>query len=141
MASRITYKTRQREILLEYLSSRQGEHITAGDVCDYLKEQGSGIGQATVYRQLEKLVEEGVLAKYNVGAATPACFEYLGEEHSAEKGTCYHCKCEKCGKLIHLHCEELEELQEHFRKEHGFRMDSRRTVFYGVCDDCMSDET
>ena len=60
----------------------------------------------------------------------------MGESVHADGGTCYHCKCEKCGKLIHLHCDELDGLQSHIRGEHGFEINSMRTVFYGLCDAC-----
>lgn len=130
------YKTKQREMLISYLSSVSGEHITAGDVCEYFKEQGVSIGQATVYRQLESLVDEGIVNKYMIDANSPACFEYMGEEIHAGAGICFHCKCSKCGKLLHLHCEELMEIQDHLQKEHGFMLDPKRTVFYGICEEC-----
>ena len=100
------YKTKQREILLEHLKTIPGKHFTAGDICEYFKEQGSPIGQSTVYRQLEELVNEGLLNKYNLTASDPACFEYIGEHLHSDGEICFHCKCEKCGKLIHLHCDE-----------------------------------
>ena len=89
---------------------------------------------ATVYRQLERMVDEGLIAKYNIDVNTPACFEYLGS-HLGEE-TCYHCKCCVCGKLIHMHCDELPELQKHVLEHHGFSIDPVRTIFYGVCSDC-----
>ena len=49
---------------------------------------------------------------------------------------CFHCKCEKCGKLIHLECTELSLIGEHLREEHGFSIDHARTVFYGTCNEC-----
>jgi Fur family ferric uptake transcriptional regulator len=58
MNSRSKYKTKQREILLDYFKLVPGVHITASDVCDYLKEHGAPIGKSTVYRQLESLVDE-----------------------------------------------------------------------------------
>ncbi len=137
MNSRSKYKTKQREILIRYLESVRGVHITAGDVADHFREQGSAIGQSTIYRQLESLVDEGVLNKYIIDGNSPACFEFIGTDCHTEKETCFHCKCEKCGKLIHLHCDELEEIQEHLYAEHRFRLDPLRTVFYGLCDECM----
>ena len=131
-----TYKTKQREILLKYLEKHAGDHITAGDVCEYFKGQGASIGQATVYRQLEKLVDEGLLNKYIMEASGPACFEYVGMRVHKKGKTCFHCKCEKCGKLIHLHCEELEEMQGHLKEEHEFRLNPMRTVLYGICSEC-----
>ena len=55
MAHRSNYKTSQRDILLDYLESVKNTHITAGDVCEHFKSCGASIGQATVYRRLEKL--------------------------------------------------------------------------------------
>ena len=112
MNSRSRYKTKQREILIEYFEGRPGKHITAGDVSEYCKEQGALVGQSTIYRQLESLVDEGIINKYTIDVNSPACFEYIGEEVHEDKETCFHCKCEKCGKLIHLHCEELEEIRD-----------------------------
>lgn len=141
MNSRSKYKTKQKDILIEYLKNASGTHISAGDVCDYFKEQGANIGQSTVYRQLERLVDEGVINKYIIDGNSPACFEYVGEEGADDTHICFHCKCESCGKLIHLHCDEVEELQKHLYKKHKFRMDSRRTVFYGLCEACEQKES
>jgi len=136
MNSRSRYKTKQRETLIGYFESRPGQHITAGEVCEFCREQGTGVGQSTVYRQLESLVDEGIINKYTIDVNSPACFEYAGK-HDETGQTCFHCKCEKCGKLIHLHCDELEEIQSHLGREHHFRLDPRRTVFYGLCEECM----
>ena len=110
MASSSNYKTKQREIMLSYLESRPGVHITAEDVYEHFRAQGVTIGQSTVYRQLEKFVAEGLLNKYVLESGSSACFEYVGMTVHKKNETCFHCKCEKCGKLIHLKCEELEEI-------------------------------
>ena len=136
MASRPIYKTKQREILLQYMKENSSGHITAAQVCEYLRAQGTSIGQATVYRQLEKMVDEGILNKYVIDGNTPACFEYVGENGHVHEHACFHCKCEKCGRLIHMHCEELEGIASHLQSEHGFTLDPLRTVFYGVCEAC-----
>ena len=137
MAARARYNTKQREILLNYLRTVPGEHITAADACSYFREQGTSIGQSTIYRQLESLVDEGVINKYIIDSNTPACFEYTGEDSHADTEICFHCKCEKCGKLIHMHCDELEGIGQHLLEHHGFRLNPMRTVFYGLCEDCM----
>ncbi len=136
MNQRSKYKTWQRELLLEYLESLEGEHVTALDVSEYLKKKGAAIGQSTVYRQLESLVDEGIINKYIIDGNSPACFEYVGEGSHHKGGVCYHCKCEKCGKLIHLHCDELTSIGKHLDEEHKFKLDTKRTVFYGLCEEC-----
>ena len=137
MQTKSKYKTKQREKLLQYIERIPGTHFSAGDLCDHLKAEGAAIGLSTVYRQLELLVDEGVLQKYVIDGNTPACFEYVGEHKRAETDPGFHCKCEKCGKLIHLHCEELSQTQDHLRKEHDFQINPMRMVFYGLCSDCL----
>ena len=91
----------------------------------------------TVYRQLERLCEKGVVNKYIIDQNSPACFEYVGEGEKAEEvHSCFHCKCNVCGKLIHLHCHDLEGMMQHLLTHHGFHWDSKKTVFYGLCADC-----
>jgi Fur family ferric uptake transcriptional regulator len=137
MNTRSKYKTKQREILLGYLKDKSGVHVTANDVCEYCKNQGSSIGQSTIYRHLESLVDEGIINKYIIDANSPACFEYVGEEVHEDGEVCFHCKCEKCGKLIHLHCDVLKDIKYHLFEDHKFELNSMRTVFYGVCEDCQ----
>jgi Fur family ferric uptake transcriptional regulator len=138
MNSKGKYKTKQREDIVEYLKTVSGEHITVSDVYEYFRSKGASVGQTTVYRQLERLVDEGLVTKYIVDANSPACFEYMPPE-SHGKGNCFHCKCEKCGKLIHLHCEEMDEMMSHMKLEHGFVLDPKRTVFFGLCDECAGE--
>lgn len=137
MNSRSRYKTKQREQLLEYLETVPGIHVTAGDVYQHFKAAGDPIGQSTVYRQLENLVDEGIINKYIIDGSSPACFEYEEPENHTDAEPFFHCKCEKCGKLIHLHCDALKDMQVHLYKEHRFQVDPMRTVFYGLCEECI----
>ncbi len=136
MEKRSKYKTRQREMLLDYLRSSQGAHVTAFDVYFHLKSLGSSIGQATVYRHLEALVRDGVVNKYTFDSSSPACFEYIYYDNHEKQGICFHCKCEQCGALIHLNCEELKSIKEHLYSKHQFVLNPLRTVFYGTCEAC-----
>ena len=131
-----TYKTKQKEELLTYMKDTANGHITAADVCEYFRQRGTPMGTATVYRQLERMVEEGVVQKYVVDEKSPACFQYVDRDACGDKEVCFHCKCEKCGKLIHMHCDELMSISSHLYEEHGFVLDPKRTVFYGLCDQC-----
>jgi len=140
MSERSKYNTRQREILIDYLETVPRAHITISDVCEYFKTHGSPMGQATIYRQMEKLVDDGLVSKYIFDSNSPACFEYIGNSEHVSDGNCFHCKCEKCGALIHMHCDELSAIKGHLFEEHGFSLDPFRTVFYGICKDCREKE-
>ena len=136
MNSRSKYRTKQREILLQYFESVSGRHITVWDVCEYFRKRGEAIAQATIYRQIESFVNEGILNKYTVDNGSPACFEYVGEQSHVDSNICIHCKCEKCGKLTHLRGDEFEQMFYRIYGEELFRLDPIRTVLYGLCKEC-----
>lgn len=136
MTRRSTYQTRQMKELREFLASTDGKHVTVKDICRYFDEAGRPVGTATVYRNLEKLVEEGVVAKYSADPSDSACFSYIGSGEECCHPVCFHLKCQKCGRLIHLECDEITRLSEHMLRAHGFELNPVRTVFYGLCEDC-----
>ena len=140
MSNKAQYQTKQRDELLTYLESMSGQHITVNDVCEYFKSKGKSIGTTTVYRQLEKMVDQGIVTKYVIDAGSPACFEYVSPDKHVHGSICFHLRCEICGRLIHMQCDELSSISTHIMKEHGFRVDPMRTVFYGICQDCMTDD-
>ncbi len=138
MEEKAKYKTKQREELLDYLKSLKDSHITAGDLCEHFRSCPASIGKATVYRQLEQLVDEGIVYKYVVDSASPACYEYVPESAHQSHGICFHCKCEKCGRLYHMHSTELEQIRAELERTQHFCIDPRRTVFYGICGNCSA---
>ena len=62
------YNTKHRDALLTYLKSRPGIHMTAADVCSYFRAEGEAIGTTTVYRQLDRLVDEGIFTDFESAA-------------------------------------------------------------------------
>ena len=105
------------------------------DICALLRRKRKAVGTTTIYRQLEKMVADGTVLKHVTGSSEAATFEYIGTA-SCHEPVCFHCKCEACGRLIHVECGELQSTEEHVRRHHGFAIDSRRTVFYGLCRTC-----
>lgn len=136
----IKYRTQHREELLSYLKTIRGQHFTVADLHAHFLEIGKPMGTTTVYRQLERLVDDGVVSKYVIDPNTSACFEYTGEKQEREEQLCVHCKCERCGRLIHLHCEEMQMIELHLRAHHHFLWNPLRTVFYGICEDCRAEK-
>jgi len=126
-----SYKTRQSSIILSYLQAEHG-HVTAASLTAHLREKGEAIGTATVYRQLDKLVDMGLVRKYITDKG--ACYQYAGngcDEH-------FHLKCTQCDTLFHVDCSFLSDLAPHILAHHGFTVDNRRTVMYGLCAKCKN---
>jgi Fur family ferric uptake transcriptional regulator len=123
---------------MEYFEANPQTHMTVKEICEYFRSHDISCGQATVYRQLESMVNDGIIRKYVIDENSPACYEYLNNESEQEHDLTFHCKCEKCGKLFHIHCHQLHDMQEHLGKEHGFTVNPLRTVIYGTCQQCRS---
>lgn len=137
MKGRGKYRTKQYEELLAHLEDIRGEHFTVNDLYTCFREGGNPIGVTTLYRHLDRLIEDGVVKRYVSDKGDPACFEYIGSGDCPGHESSYHCKCENCGRLIHMRCDEIGVLREHMLNEHGFMIDPMRTVIYGLCSECM----
>ena len=136
MTGKAQYKTRQMAELLAYLREVRGTHVTVQEICGHFRQTGSTVGTTTVYRNLERMVAQGTVAKYVIDGTNSAYFEYIGDADEKEHPVSYHCKCENCGKLFHFECEEVAGFGQHMLEHHGFAMDALKTVFYGVCGEC-----
>lgn len=126
------YATRQGRLLLDYFGKYPEKHITAEELSEALKND---VAKATIYRQLEKLVGEGSIRKYSLGKGNSSCYQLNREKHCELH---YHLMCTECKKVIHLECEALDALSKHIASEHGFVLDSSRTVLYGQCASCRA---
>ncbi len=127
------YNTKQKALILEYLKNIDG-HVTADDVVRYFRNNGNLIGKATVYRYLDKLVEQNVVLKYSLGNGQSACYQYVGEDEAEHH---YHLICVGCGNLIHEKCGYMDEISKHLSKNHDFVLDPLKTVLYGKCKNCQ----
>ena len=130
--SRGDYLTRGYLLVKEVLKSARGAHLSADEIYIALQARGEKIGRTTVYRQLERLVSEG-LVRRTVGEGG-ACFSFAGSSCSEH----YHLLCTACGKLEHLSCEKVKTLFRHIESEHGFVIDPSRTTLYGLCAACAT---
>lgn len=128
------YRTRQRELIVQFLKENSGRHLVAEDVAEHLRLAGTAVGKATVYRTLERLVEQNTVRKYRLGEGKSACYQYVGDSPDCQEH--YHLKCEGCGKLLHVECEYLQDISEHVLTHHHFHVNGAKTVLYGLCDHC-----
>lgn len=126
------YKTRQRELVRNYLALNTDRYLSVDDVWSGIAAEGQSVGRTTVYRYLEAMAQEGAALK----ATTPGGeARYRAVDESAT-GTLV---CLECGRAFPLDCQMAEDFQEHVFEHHGFRVDATRTVLYGRCSNCLGD--
>ncbi len=138
VAERIGYNTRQREKIMDVLLENKGRHMTVDELVYRLKENGVPVGVTTVYRYLELLEKQGLVRKYSAADGGSACFEYLPDPSSCTEH--FHFKCTGCGKLYHVDCSYLNDLEAHLKQEHHLRIDNSKTVLYGLCSGCSREK-
>ena len=135
------YQTPARRALLSLFSTHPHRQFTAEQVCTLLcqtNEQGTGLlGKSTVYRQLNRLCEQGALLRFEDtdpdGGAVHVYQYVLPEQDCA---THFHLKCLRCGKVTHLDCDKTDHLIGHVRASHGLSIDCGTSILYGLCSSC-----
>lgn len=128
------YNTKQKERVTAVLQAAGGAHLTADEIVSALAKAGDPIGKSTVYRQLERLTEQGTVRRFFVEEGVSACYQYVGAD--ADCHNHYHLKCAVCGRLLHVECDFLDEVAAHIFEHHGFRISGEKTVLYGICAEC-----
>lgn len=131
----MSYITNQQKAVLRRMEAHRDACVSAQELADELRAEGERVGVATVYRQLDKLERRGSVHK--VLTEEGAFYQFCP---AGERGECFLLKCERCGRLVHVDCEHLAPLYRHLEEEHGFLIDPRRTMFYGICAVCREAE-
>ena len=130
------YNTKQREAILAYIISHKNENLSASIIAKHFKEKEFHIGRTTVYRQLEKLADNGLIYKYPSEGSHSACFQYSEKSKTCQKH--FHLKCDNCGELLHMQCETMDEIQKLILNRHSFKINDLSTVLYGKCESCLN---
>ena len=124
------YLTKQRKILLDYLSSRTDESISAGELAQALSDR---ISKSAVYRNLADMEAEGRLRRVAGGGSREAVYQYIDE---AACRSALHLSCKKCGKTVHMKKQIADELVATVAESDDFSIDKGDTVIYGICSSC-----
>jgi len=133
----MAYSTKQQQAVLHCLETRGEAPLTAAALAEELRQNGSPVGLATVYRQLERLAQSGMVHKVNTEEG--AFYQYCPHQAEAHH-SCFLLRCEDCGRIVHLDCVHLQHLYDHLETEHHFRIDPRRTILTGLCQTCSGKE-
>jgi Fur family peroxide stress response transcriptional regulator len=119
--------TRQRAVVFDYLQSVD-HHPTAEEVFLAVKSQLPKISLATVYKNLEALVESGVASKWTYANAA-ARYDIRTDHH-------YHLRCLRCGRMWDVEPTEVSQLLANMQPQRGFQVSDYRLEFVGTCREC-----
>lgn len=130
IAEKQRYKrSRQRNRILELLRET-GTHPTADWIYEHLKKEFPHLSMGTVYRNLNILIDQGLVRKIDFGSTFDR-FDANIDPH-------YHFICEECGKIADLDLPIDENLNARVTEATSFSAMRHRIEFYGICDRCRT---
>ncbi|MGH2363970.1 MAG: Fur family transcriptional regulator [Chloroflexota bacterium] len=119
--------TGQRETVVRAIAGKTGA-FNPEALFDELRP--GGIGRATVYRALELLERQGMLARIHLNG----CHAYTvcEEQHH------HHLVCTSCNKVVPVDATDVESAIRRLAVDLRFRVDTHTLEFSGRCEACLA---
>lgn len=119
--------TIQKQVILNSIKNTKS-HPTAYELYQMIKEENPTIGQATIYRNLKTMEQDGditiIPSKNNIN-------RYDGDLSNHD-----HFICEKCGKVIDIYTPK-NIVEKEIEKQYGVKIKKDNTTYEGICKDCI----
>lgn len=123
--------TWQREAVRAALASAHG-FVSAQQLHQTLRDAGTTIGLATVYRALASLTEDGEADSIQAPEGENLFLSCTSKGHH------HHLICRRCGSARELEATVVEEWARTVGAEHGFSEIEHVIDLFGVCADCRA---
>jgi Fur family transcriptional regulator, ferric uptake regulator len=120
------------QIIIEFLTHKQ-HHFTSQQVFDQIKTRLPAVNRSTVYRSLERLVNQGKLSVSDIGAGS-LVYELV------ENGTHHHLVCQHCHQIITIPPEEVTRLFNSIEQDSHFQIITNHLILYGICPECQNSD-
>lgn len=124
--------TPQRLAILDLLRDAEG-HLTPSEVYKQASQKLPGLTEATVYRTLNFLAEQGLVLVAHIGHGQ-LVYEYAQHNH-------HHLICKNCGEMMEVEHQELKQLYENFLDKTGYQIDTVHAAFFGYCPKCLDTDS
>ncbi|HEC22607.1 MAG TPA: transcriptional repressor [Chloroflexi bacterium] len=126
---RITLPRRQTlQILL-----RAHSHLTCEQVHQRLVAQGLDVDEATTYRTLQWLKENGIIAQTDLGLGADVYSLIDSPLH-------HHLVCLRCGRISEISDSLFEPIRRQVRERYHFEPRIEHWAIFGICAECQSNE-
>ncbi|HHU79102.1 MAG: Fur family transcriptional regulator [Caldicoprobacterales bacterium] len=123
--------TPQRRATLDVILRNEGKHMSTEEVFQEVKKTCPEIGLATVYRTMLLLEEAQILQRHNFDDGKNRYeLKHPDEDH-------HHLICKKCGKVIEVEDDLLEDLESKIQEKYSFRIEEHKVQFTGLCTECI----
>jgi len=124
-------RTWQRDAVAEALAENTG-FVSAQALYGQLRDAGSPIGLATVYRTLAKLAEGGEIDSLQLDGE--GLYRACATEHHH-----HHLICRSCGTTAEVEAEPVEAWARAVAAQHGFTAPAHVVDVFGMCPECSAE--
>lgn len=122
--------TKQRSAIFDLLHKEAG-FLSAQEVYEKLRAQGSDVGLATIYRNLQTLADNKQVDVLRAEDSDIQLFRYCREDTHH-----HHLVCRACGKTVDITWKDFESWARQIAQENNFSSVSHSLELYGICADC-----
>lgn len=120
--------TEPRRAIITYMVESH-THPTVEEIYQDLLPDFPGMSLATVYNNLNTLVEYGYVHEMKFAGVTSR-YDFIGHPH-------FHIFCDKCGKVADFPALDMNPLIEEAIKHTGYQVRSCNVEMFGICRNCQ----
>jgi Fur family ferric uptake transcriptional regulator len=124
--------TPSKQLLIQLFLDNQARHIPLKKVQDHIMGSLPGVDRTTVYRNIEKFVDLGVLQELDLPAKGKV-YQFV-----FEKKVHHYYICKSCGKMNKGDEGLFAKIEKALKDVHDFSKANLSVVFYGLCSKCES---
>ena len=127
----MSYNTKQKDLILDIIKNKK----TSFTIKDIYNDLNKEVGLTTIYRFIEKLEKDNLVTK-EINEDNITYYQYL---ERCNHDNHFYLKCEKCKNVIHIDCDCINELYNHIKNEHEFKLNKEKIIINGICKKCIKE--
>jgi Fur family ferric uptake transcriptional regulator len=129
-----TKRSTPRQQVQEVFLAQDG-HVTADQLFAAVRDRYPRVGRATVYRALQRMVDDGVARKVDFGEGRQRYEAAYGHPRH------FHQICTRCHRTSEFLSSDVETLLEEISAARGFETAQTVVQIHGLCQDCRTGTT
>ena len=124
------FRMTPQRLAIYNILQESGDHLSALEICELAQQRIPAIDEATVYRTLNFLTQQGIILAAHIGSGQ-LVYEIAEREH-------HHLICRQCGSAQEIDHQLLTRLYQEFQDRTGYCIDSMHVTFFGLCPACQA---
>ena len=129
------YHTKIYQKITEFVNTEKEGSFDAQEVYDYLNAQEIRANLVTIYRNLDKMVDNNMIVKFKSSKSTSMLYRVVDQKANCHRHL--HLQCRTCGKIYHLDGEIMEQIDNYIKNHYNFDIDCQNSMLTGICAECQ----